>query len=340
MSSPLFKLFPDLGERAGWMSLVNGPTPVHALPGASWTGIPRLFVKREDATDHRYGGNKVRNLEFLLGTAVDRGARELVTVAPLGSNFVAALAAQSRRVGLRSEVYHFVPALSPQMRAHARFSESQGAKLRVLGGGRYLGSAFALAGSLLRRALRRGAFGLSPGGSSALGALGHVNSALELAEQIRRRELPEPELLVVGVGTCGTMAGLLAGFRLAGLKTKIIGVRCVDPVFCNPLHISLLANGALRLLGAHTRIRVSDIDLREGSAGGYGLPITGAEEFCREARSEIGLELDTTYTSKVFTFLRQKAPELRGKRVLYWHTYSPAAMRANATVLADATRSA
>src|SRR4051812_7896772 len=109
MSPLLFKSAPHLAENNGisWIPLVNGPTPVHRFDGASeWLGHSRLYIKREDATDSLYGGNKVRNLEFLLGTALARGAQRVATVAPYGSNFVAAMAAQTKRIGMPSQVFH------------------------------------------------------------------------------------------------------------------------------------------------------------------------------------------------------------------------------------------
>src|SRR3954470_8978467 len=123
MSPLLFQSAPHLRENISWIPLVDGPTPVHPLPGAAeWLRHDRLYIKREDATDSLYGGNKVRNLEFLLGTAIARGAKRVATIAPYGSNFVAAMAAQSKRIGMPSEVFHFVPSRSDQMEKHARFS--------------------------------------------------------------------------------------------------------------------------------------------------------------------------------------------------------------------------
>src|SRR5256885_1804915 len=49
------------------------------------------------------------------------------------------------------------------------------------------------------------------GGSTPLGTLGHVNAALELAEQVAAGALPEPAAVVVPLGSGGTAAGLLLG---------------------------------------------------------------------------------------------------------------------------------
>ena len=61
------------------------------------------------------------------------------------------------------------------------------------------------------------------GGSTALGTLGHVNAALELADQVEAGELPLPGRVVVPLGSGGTAAGLALGFAMAGLDTRCSG---------------------------------------------------------------------------------------------------------------------
>ncbi|MGZ3687591.1 MAG: 1-aminocyclopropane-1-carboxylate deaminase/D-cysteine desulfhydrase [Bdellovibrionota bacterium] len=323
------KKFESLKENR--IPLIRGQTPVEPLSTlGSLLGPGRLFVKREDQTDTVYGGNKVRNLEFLLGEAIQKGAKSLVTLAPLGSNFVAALAAQAPKVSLPVDVYHFVPQRNPQIEAHARFTESQGAQVHLAGGALYPSAVSSFLRSHFQKVREgSGAYFIAPGGSSVLGALGHVSAALELKEQILRGELPEPDYLVVGVGTCGTMAGLLVGLRLAGIRTRVVGVRCVDRILCNRFKVARLANGISRYLGMDSRFSTAEIDLRDLSELAYGRPIAEAKELIPVVRELSGIELDTTYTSKVFLYLKKFMHESVGQRetVLYWHSFSPAAMR-------------
>lgn len=336
---PLLKFASHLS--AAWTPLLPGPTPVHRFHGADeLLEHPQLYIKREDLTDHRYGGNKVRNLEFLLGDALRRGARRVVTVAPLGSNFVGALAAQAERLGMLARVFHFVPAASPQIDAHYRFSQARGADLRITSGHPYVGAVRAWASLRADLLQYSGGYALAPGGSSPLGALGHVNAAQELAAQVVRGEIPEPDVIVAGVGTCGTMAGLLAGLRLTGLSTRVVGVRCVDRVVCHPARIARLANRTLRLLDPSARfrpLRASDVDLRDppGARSAYGAPLLEAHRLIREIRASAGITLDTTYTSKVMSFLKHQVGTgaFRRQTVLYWNTFSPAALAAPANSL-------
>ena len=49
--------------------LVEAPTPVTHLAGASARAGAAVYCKQDDVTAPRYGGNKVRKLEWLLGAA-------------------------------------------------------------------------------------------------------------------------------------------------------------------------------------------------------------------------------------------------------------------------------
>src|SRR5687768_10383351 len=177
--------------------LVTRPTPCYRLVtlGREWRHT-ELYVKREDLTAPGYGGNKVRNLEYLFGTAAERQAQRLVTVAPLGSNFVAALARHGARSGFTVEVHHFVAHRNAQIEAHARFSARSGAALTAHAEGWPVVPAASLAGlAAIRSALREDAFFVAPGGSDAIGAMGHVGAALELVAQVERGEIPKPDVV-------------------------------------------------------------------------------------------------------------------------------------------------
>lgn len=330
-SVPLFHFLPK--QKKSWVELIKEETPIYPLRELSHLlNHEHLYVKREDLTDSLYGGNKVRNLEFLLGDALYLQSKKVMAVAPLGSNFIAALSAQSSRVGLPVEVHHFVPHCTVQMLKHAYFCKKVGAHLKVYGGG-YLGSAIQSGWNYAIQALREknSAYFMPVGGSNVIGALGHVNAFLEMVEQARRGEVPMPEVLVVGAGTCGTMAGLLAAKKLSGSSIQIIGVRCVDKIICNRFRIASLANQILHYLKIKAQVHVADVDLRDRGFVNYGVPTEDSRVLAETVGYAEGLMLDTTYTTKVVSYLAEliKQGELTNSKVLYWHTFSPAAMQIN-----------
>jgi hypothetical protein len=78
---PLFREFPVLAARLPHVPLGLFPTPVEKADQlGSALGLDRFYMKRDDLSGAVYGGNKVRMLEFLLGSALRANAREVVTV--------------------------------------------------------------------------------------------------------------------------------------------------------------------------------------------------------------------------------------------------------------------
>ena len=84
------------------VALGQFPTPLEPAPRLSQAlgGAP-LWVKREDLSGLALGGNKPRQLEFLLGAALAEGANAVITTAAAQSNFCRACAAAGARLGLK-----------------------------------------------------------------------------------------------------------------------------------------------------------------------------------------------------------------------------------------------
>ncbi len=78
------------------LPIAHLPTPLERLQrlraalGGDAAGVPRLWVKRDDAIGLAVGGNKVRKLAYLLADAQARGARKVVSFGGLQSNFLRA----------------------------------------------------------------------------------------------------------------------------------------------------------------------------------------------------------------------------------------------------------
>jgi len=75
---------------------------------AEHLGGPRLWVKREDATDVGFGGNKLRKLDYVLHEAVASNADTLVSGGVVQSNSQRQVAAVAAKLGLQCHlaVYH------------------------------------------------------------------------------------------------------------------------------------------------------------------------------------------------------------------------------------------
>jgi D-cysteine desulfhydrase len=302
------------------LTLGTFPTPVFRADALAAEGA-ELWVKNDGLSALPYGGNKVRKLEWILARALERGARRIVTAGAGGSHHVLATATFARGVGIP-----VLAVLCPQpWTAHAE------ATLRASLG---QGIEPALVGSMttvplgVARHLRRGDFFVPAGGSSTLGTLGYARAVSELVGQIRRGELPEPDVMVAPLGSGGTVAGLLAGVLREGLTSRVVGVSVAVGARLGRAVTLTLAQRATRrdgggagLLSLSRALEIDDRQLGEG----YGHATVAGEAATRRA-SEVGLTLDPTYTAKAFARALDELSPRPGppRRVLYWHTLSAA----------------
>jgi D-cysteine desulfhydrase len=165
------------------------------------------------------------------------------------------------------------------------------------------------------------------GGTSVLGALGYLNAGLELAEQVRAGLLPEPAAIFVALGSGGTGAGLIAGLRLGGLASRLIGVRVSDILPPSPHRLLRMARACLTRFAPDRPLTLSprDVEIDGGFIGaGYGAPTDAGEAAARLLAEHQGIALETTYTAKCLAALLARAgePGLRQRPLLFWNTFS------------------
>ncbi|MCP5066312.1 MAG: pyridoxal-phosphate dependent enzyme, partial [bacterium] len=278
----LERKFPKLATGLARCAFLDVPTPVETL---ALEGIApgQLFVKRDDRCCRLYGGNKPRKLEFVIGQALERGTRRLVTTGGLGTNHGLATTILAREVGLATTLVLVDQPITPGVRESLRLFLSYGAE--VIHGRNVPGAAAAVVRVLLRATLAGERPQLVPsGGSSSHANLGFVSAGLELGEQVKAGELPEPRELYVAVGTGGTLAGLALGLRLAGLSTRVVGVRVSDILPPSPRRLAKASDAALGRLRRidpgipAAKMSVSGFDMALGQHGdGSGAATPEAE---------------------------------------------------------------
>lgn len=327
---PLLEHFPQLAARLPCVSLGTFPTPVQRLERLGndvWAS--RLFIKRDDLSGTIYGGNKTRKLEFLLGDALRRGAKEVLTFGYAGSNHCLATAVYARILGMRSISMLIPQPNAPYVGRNLLMSYHEGAELHL-----YRSMPWLILGTLCQLSWhglrhRRLPRIIPPGGSTPLGIVGFVNAAFELREQIVRGEAPQPDRIYVAAGTMGTAAGLMLGLRAAGLGSRVVAVAVAGERFVN-------TRGMLRLICRTNDLLCSlapsfprcgftgaDIDLRHGFAGqGYGrFTEEVVDAVVRMERSE-GIKLEGTYTGKALAGLIHDVRQGDDSCVLFWNTYN------------------
>jgi len=305
---PLTRRYPALRAlpRAALCTL---PTPVDSFRMASGR---ELLVKRDDLTATPLGGNKARGLEWLLG-GVGEGDR-VVTVGPIGSNSALATAVYARRLGATTTVVRWKQHLNPAAVAvDARIREVA----RVVDAGS-VPVAYVVA-TIAR--LRQRALWVPAGAATPAAILGHVNAALELAEQVQARACETPSRVFVPLGTGGTAAGLALGFRIAGLGIPITAVRVVPRIVGRASRVASLANRAASLIETRSgefvpRVPAEGIVVEHAFFGGeYGRPLAADEARAWALRA--GLALDDTYSLKTCAAALASAEP----RPLLWLTF-------------------
>jgi D-cysteine desulfhydrase len=156
-----------------------------------------------------------------------------------------------------------------------------------------------------------------------VGSLGYVDAARELVSQIREGVLPEPDVIVVAVGSGGTAAGLAVGLEEAGLRTRVVGVAISHPARVLAVMAHRLTRELAKSVGVHPTRSAARLDIDRRWVGrGYGYFTRDAQDAIAEA-TNLGIELDPTYTAKAFAcaLARARAKDT-SERVLFWHTLS------------------
>jgi len=313
------------GLRLGHVALGTGPTPVRRLDGLI-DGVD-LWLKDESAFgDGAWGGNKVRKLEWILPEATRRGTRTLFTVGGIGTHWGLACALYGREHGLRTVLGLVDQPVDDHVRDQLARLANSGASLHRFASVRRLKLA---APWLIASNLHGGRMPwyLPAGGSNAVGTLGYVETALEIAAQVENGELPEPATVVTAIGSGGTAAGLTLGFQLAGLRTRVFGAVVNDAFPLDAPVIARLANSTgdlLRSRGATDvpTIEAGDLTTQDDWLGStYGDPTPASNQMVASARP-LGLDLEPVYTGKALAAIRDLGPALAGP-VLWLNTHGP-----------------
>ncbi|WP_053142445.1 D-cysteine desulfhydrase [Erwinia billingiae] len=315
MSLHLLPSFPKL-------ELLGAPTPLEHLPRLSDYLGRDIFIKRDDFTPVALGGNKLRKLEFLAADALRQGADVLLTAGAIQSNHVRQTAAVAAKLGLKC-----VALLENPLATTASNYLSNGNRLLLDLMDAEVVMVDALhdpAAQLEEQATRLEAQGFRPyivpvGGSNALGALGYVECAQEMAHQIEG--VVDFAAVVVASGSAGTHAGLAVGLEVLMPETELVGVtvsRKADEQRPKVVAIQQQLAASLEMT-ASAPITLWD----EYFGPQYGMPNEeGMEAIKLLARLE-GIFLDPVYTGKAMAGLIDGISQKRFRRegpIAFVHT--------------------
>lgn len=304
------------------LEFIGAPTPLEYLPRFSDYLGREIFIKRDDVTPMALGGNKLRKLEFLAADALREGADTLITAGAIQSNHVRQTAAVAAKLGL-----HCVALLENPIATRAENYLTNGNRLLLDLFNAQIEMCDALTdpvAQLSELATRIEAQGFRPyvipvGGSNALGALGYVESALEIAQQCEGAV--ELSSIVVASGSAGTHAGLAVGLEQLMPEAELIGVTVSRNRDEQKPKVVALQQAVARELEVEAKVDIVLWD--EYFSPGYGKPNEeGVEAIKLLARLE-GILLDPVYTGKAMAGLIDGINQNRFKDrgpILFIHT--------------------
>lgn len=301
--------------------LLGGPSPLHRLPRLEATlgGSARLWIKREDLLPLAFGGNKLRNLEFLVGAALADGADTLVTVGRRWSNHARLTAAAGAKAGLEVHLVLSGPTTDP-INPGIELDELLGATVHQATTADRAERAALLeriVENLRARGRRVAVIGV--GGSGVTGVIGQVLAAFELADQAAALGF-EPDDVVLPSATGGTHAGLLVGLRTAGLRTDVYGIAVTPPDDVGPTVVRLVDE--LGVMDGLATVSPDEVHLDASQLGaGYGVPTGAATEATRLLARTEGILVDPIYTAKALAGLIElvRSGSLDDHDVVFWH---------------------
>jgi len=283
------------------LRLADLPTPLEEAPRlASYLGVSRLLIKRDDQTGLALGGNKARKLEYDFADVIKKQCDVVVTVGGAQSNHARMTAAAARKLGIDAKLVLGGPDVD-EFQGNMLLDVLLGAEIRFLkdnDANDDLAAAMEEWITELRKEGRK-PYGIPIGGSTGLGSLGYVRAMQELAGQFGQSSVQ----IVLAVGSCGTLAGTLLGTHLYMPHARVIGISVSRPSSAIATQTAALMREAAGLLGVADYPRQVDVETYDAYFQEYGAFTDAAKDAILTCARLEGVLLDPVYTGKAMAGL-------------------------------------
>ncbi len=333
------------------VNLFQGETPLECLENLGRRLGISLWAKRDDCNGLAMGGNKVRQLEYYLGSGAAEGADTVLVTGAVQSNFVRLTAAAARRLGWQPVVQleDRVPKDDLFYRVSGNFLLDQllGARIHRFPQGENEAAADRNLDEIAARLRGEGRrpyvihLGLE---HPPIGGLGYVEAACETRRQLQRMGR-EPSHVVIPSGSGLTHAGFLVGARALGWQVSVLGVCVRRDVVQQHQRVLRRAREIVELLGSGLEITEQDVIVDDSVlAPGYGQINEPTRAAIRLAAESEALLLDPVYSGRCMAGLLHFVEQGRipaGSEVLFVHTGgTPAIFAYRSDLLGPADESA
>lgn len=338
---PFFRTFPSIKKNIPLIELANLPTPIiKAKKLSAQFKSATIYIKRDDMSGkllndgtHLFGGNKMRILEIEMARALQEGAETILTMGCDGSNLVTAVAASSHFLGLQMK-----GVIKQQPNAHVvqrnlLLMDYYGAQLTGSSSTQNRAQNVIALFNKIKEDTGRFPYFIPVGASTPFGAIGFINAAFELKDQIKEKLMPEPDRIYIAAGqTVGTYVGLLIGARLVGLKSKIIAVavepdnngtlyaQTIKSLFTKTIHMLHDIDQTFPLL----KFNEKDVEVIHTACGKrYALFTQESAQAIQLLKTTEQIELDGVYSGKAMAALLHdiKTTIKPNENILFWNTF-------------------
>jgi len=310
--------------------LANLPTPVEKLNLPEEYKIPqKVYIKRDDLTGCAMSGNKVRKLEYCLAEAKSMEVDTVITCGGIQSNHARATAVACAKIGLSCTLV--LKGTPPEVPDGNTFIDLLcGATIRFIREEEWENVNEIMEKIAKEQTLSgKKCYIIPEGASYSTGVHGYIDAAREIVEFSRETSIFF-DRVVIPVGSGGTYAGLVHGFKLHGYDCNVTGFNVQRSPGYFVKRIVEISNEFVENLkedkfkNEHTSaIKEDEVDIIGGYDGPeYAVP---GEETCRVIRAfaRKGIFLDPAYTGKAMQGFLNEAKKGRwrkGEKVLFIHT--------------------
>jgi D-cysteine desulfhydrase family pyridoxal phosphate-dependent enzyme len=303
------------------IKLATLPTPMEEAPRlAKKIGLSKLLIKRDDLTGLAGGGNKARKLEYDFAEIINGGYDIVITAGGIQSNHARMTAAAARKLGLDVKLVLGGPDFEIY-KGNLLLDVLFGAEIRYLVDDD--------ANDHLTLAMEKWAdelasnghnpFIIPIGGSTGLGALGYVKAMQELSKQFGNDHVQ----IILGVGSCGTLAGTILGTKIFMPNARVIGVSVSRTTNAIKARTKEIIAESAKLIDYEIDAQHLSIECYDDYFLEYGSITKKGEQAILDCASLEGILLDPIYTGKVMagsTDLVKKKVIDKNIPVIFIHT--------------------
>lgn len=287
------------------VQLAHLPTPLDSCPRLSDRLGVTVSVKRDDCTGLAFGGNKVRQHEFVLGDALETGADCVIQGSASQSNHSRQIAAACARLGLDVFLVPKQDVMSSPIQGNYLIDHLLGAKILPVSTETSIKQRKEeLAAELRAQGRRPYVVGMGASRSLVLASVAYVEALIEIVESWQDARPPD---WIFSTSQGSTQAGLQLGCELLGLPTRVVGINPLDErheAYMRPAEIADLIHETAGLLGQTSMITPADITNCLDYVGpAYGVVTDASRSAVGMLASLEGILLDPIYSGKGFAGL-------------------------------------